>query len=387
MHDTFLPTRGASPRRASLPAALVLAGTLGSGPAAAFQVNDRLEINGVLAGTGQCLEPDGGTDVQSACRGGLAFQPELFYNPTERDQFFVKLGFGAGDGLNDVSPFVLSPWAADMEADVKDINGRDRSYLLEAWYAHTFEIADDNSIQITAGIIDPAFYINENAYANDEFTQFMNETFVNSHTAILPAYDAGGVIVWKFRDLTFSAVGMNVGDNGAGDDYNWYAAEVDYHVETALGEGNYRVMYAGTNSAFADPDELRQEPLQGWALSFDQELGSIVGVFLRLGWQSEDAAVDYRAVYSGGFDFKGAAWGREADNIGIGYGYLEGGNAGLTRSNVFETYYRFAVNDYLALTADAQYMSDDYEGADTDPEDDIEDVSGWVLGVRAVVEF
>ena len=114
-------------------------------------------------------------DSNNICRGALPFQPELVYNPTEQDQLFVKLGFAAGNGLNEVSPFVLAPWAADLEADVKDINGRDRSYLLEAWYAHTFKLAEDNSLQITGGIIDPAFYVNENAYANDEYTQFMNE--------------------------------------------------------------------------------------------------------------------------------------------------------------------------------------------------------------------
>ena len=162
------------------------------------------------------------------CRGAVPFQPELVYNPTEQDQFFVKFGFAAGNGLNEVSPFVLAPWAADLEDDVKDINGRDRSYLLEAWYAHTFKLGEDHSVQITGGIVDPAFYVNENAYANDEYTQFMNEAFVNARNAFLPAYDWGGVLVWKLKDRTFSGVGMNVGENDDGNNYNYYAAEADY---------------------------------------------------------------------------------------------------------------------------------------------------------------
>jgi len=366
---------------------LGLAGTGWSLPSLAFEVNEKLEINGMLAGAGQCQELSASNDADDACRGGLVFQPEITYTPTGRDEIFAKFGFGVGNGLNEVSPFVLSPWAAGLQDEVKDINGRNRSYLLEVWYAHSVEINEDNSIQFAGGIIDPTYYVNENAYANDEFVQFMNGVFVNSPALLLPAYDWGGALVWEFKDLTLSALGMNVGDNDDGNDYNWYAVEIDYELDIPLGEGHYRVTYAVTDSEFPDPERVTKERLEGSALSFDQELGSNVGVFLRLGWQAEDAAVDYKAVYSGGLDIKGATWGRESDNAGIGYGYLEGGNGDISRTNVFEAYYRFVVNDYLALTADVQYMSDDYSSAERGADDDVQDQSGWVLGVRAVVEL
>ena len=54
-------------------------------------------------------------------------------------------------------------------------------------------------------------------------------------------------------------------------------------------------------------------------------------------------------------------------------------NQVLARTNVFETYYRFALNDHLALSADVQYMKDKYREGN--------DVDGWVLGLRAVAEF
>lgn len=350
-----------------------------SGAARAYEINGQLAINVLVAGAVQCQEPSGPDDAENTCRGAGPIQPELVYTPTEQDQLFLKLGLAAGNGLNPTSPFVLAPWAADLEDDVKDINGRDRSYLLEAWYAHTFELGADNSVQVTGGIIDPAFYVNENAYANDEFTQFMNEVFVNHHNAFLPAYDWGGALVWKHRDWTFSGIGMNVGENDDGNNFNYFAVEADYHLKTALGEGNYRVMYSGTSRANPDVSGDDLERRSALSLSFDQALGPIVGVFLRLGWQAQDAAVDFKAVYSGGIDLKGAAWGREGDNIGIGYAYLEGGNLEHAQSQAVEAYYRLAVNDYLAVTADVQYLSDAYA--------DAEDVDGWVLGVRAVVEF
>jgi porin len=267
-----------------------------AGKALAYDVNYQLKLNLLVAGAFQCQEPSAASGADNACCGAAPIQPELIYNPIEQDQVSLKLGFAAGNGLNPVSPLVLAPWTADLEYDVKDINGHDRSHLLEVWYAHTFKRDADSSVQITGGIIDPAFYVNENAYANDEFTQFMNEVFVNSRNAFLPAYDWGGVLVWKHRDWTFSGVGMNVGENDDGNNYNFYVAEADYRIDTALGEGNYRVMVSGTSKANLDPSRENREPRSALSLSFDQALGPVGGAFLRLGWQREDAAVDFKAV-------------------------------------------------------------------------------------------
>jgi hypothetical protein len=362
--------------RAPVAAAIAAAATVA--PSQAFEVNDKVEINGLLAGVGQCQQVSG-DDANDTCRGGISFQPEIAYNPTGRDQLYARFAFAAGNSVKDTSPFVLSPQGIDLEDDVKDINGRGRNYLLEAWYAHTFTFSDDSSLALMGGILDPTNYINQNAYANDQNTQFSNEVFINSPNAFIPGYDIGGLLVWNYRDLTFTAVGLNVGENDDGNNYSWYAAEFAYHIEMALGGGNYRLMYAASTNDFSNPTGDAEEGLSGWIASLDQELGDIVGVFLRLGWQAEDAAVDYRAGYSGGLDFKGKAWGREADNIGIGYAYLDGGNTDVKRTNAFEVYYRFVLNETLALTADAQWMSDELEGEDG-PE-------GWIFGLRAIAEF
>ena len=396
-----------SARRHSASLALSLALTA-TGGARAYDITDKLSIGGALGLAGQCQEVAGLADADNLCRGAVPVQPELSYSPTPQDQVYIKFGFAAGNGLNEDSPFALAPWAADMEDGVKNINGRDRSYLLEVWYAHTFKLAADNTLQITGGIVDSTIYVDANAYANSWYTQFMNEAFVNARNAFLPSYDAGGAVVWAVKDWTFSAVGMNVGENDDGHNYNFYAGEAAYHLTTPLGGGNYRVTYAGTSRAFLDPTGVTLEKKAGWILSFDQELGSVVGAFVRLGWQRDDALINFAAQYTGGFDIKGAAWGRPADNIGIAVGYLEGPGwspavqAGivapidpavvdgtleapaeadqvLARTNVFETYYRFAVNDHLALSADVQYMKDQYREGD--------EVDGWVFGLRAVAEF
>ena len=49
-------------------------------------------------------------------------------------------------------------------------------------------------------------------------------------------------------------------------------------------------------------------------------------------------------------------------------------------TQVFEAYVNFGLNDFFALTLDAQYMKDDYLDTNDDPK-------GWVLGLRGVAEF
>ena len=347
--------------------------------ASALDISEKLELNGLIAGAYQCQQVSGAPDVENACRGGLALQPELSYAPTEAGRFFVKLGLGLGNGLNNISPFELAPWAADLEADVQDINGSGRSYLLEARYAHTFTFGEGNRIQLAAGIIDPSAFLNTNAYANDEFTQFSNQAFVNARNLLLPAYDWGGALVWEVGDWTFSGVGMSVAENEDGAPYNWSGAEVAYHLDSHLGEGTYRILYSATSQDFSDESGTGQEPLSGLILSFDQALGEIVGIFVRAAWQLTDGAGTYQSGYEGGCELDGRAWGREADNIGIAYGHAHGGNSEIFQSDVVEAYYRFAVSDTLALTLDVQWMKDSYRNA--------EDISGWIPGIRAVAQF
>ena len=45
--------------------------------------------------------------------------------------------WGSGQGINAVTGFQLDPWAAYTEDDVRDINGRNRDYLLTGWARHT----------------------------------------------------------------------------------------------------------------------------------------------------------------------------------------------------------------------------------------------------------
>ena len=375
-------------------------------PALAFDVNDKLSVGGLLAAAGQCQGvsallpaeaddeiPDGTVEspginssmgaFHDGCRGGMPIQLEVSFHPDAANEFYAKLGFAAGNGLNPISPGVLAPWAADLEDDVQDINGSGRDYLLAAWYKHTFTFADKGTLGASFGLLDSTDYVDGNEYANDEYAQFMNEVFVNSGSYGLPSYAPGAALEWASGPWSLNAVGMSIAENDDGNQFNFWGVQGGYRMESALGTGNYRVILAGASSAFPDPEGSTEERRLAWGLSFDQAIDEEVGVFLRCAWQSQDAAVDYKALYSGGLSFNGAGWHRELDTIGLGYGYLEGGNLDIEHTHVLEAYYRLGLNDSIALTADLQYISD--VRTQVDPVQ--QDPEGWVLGMRFTAEF
>jgi hypothetical protein len=108
--------------------------------------------------------------------------------------------------------------------------------------------------------------------------------------------------------------------------------------------------------------------------SLDQSLGSVFGVWARIGWQDDRAAADPMTTFSGGLNVTGGLWGRSQDNIGIGYAHLRGGNLDVAHTDVFEAYARFALTEFVAVTGDVQYMREAMK--------EWESPSGWLFGVR-----
>ena len=101
--------------------------------ALAYDITDKFSVGGVMAGNYQYLEGDEdpfGEDVDDGGKISVVFQPEMSFRPYEGGELFAKFGFAANNGLNVKSAFVLATWAADLEDDVEDINGRERDYLL-----------------------------------------------------------------------------------------------------------------------------------------------------------------------------------------------------------------------------------------------------------------
>jgi hypothetical protein len=341
-----------------------------------YDITDKFSIGGVLAGAYQYQWVDGDDNKG---RGALPLQPEISFRPTENDEIYTKFGFAVGNGLDGVTKFNMAPWAADLEDDLKDINGRNRDYLLTVWYKHIFEFEANNTLGLTGGIIDATDYLDQNAYANDEYTQFMNQALANAPYNFAPSYDIGGAVEWGFGNWDFTGVGMIVGENDDGNNYNFFAGKIGYKLTTSLGEGNYRLICQGTNEEFLNKNGTKKSRL-AVILSFDQKLGEIFGAWSRFGWEDAGALVDYDYLMSGGLNITGKWYGRKNDNIGIGVAYLNGKND-FDYTQVAEIYWRVVLNDYFAVTTDLQYMKDKYQTAN------LEDVDGIIGGIRLTIKF
>lgn len=378
--------------------------------ASAYTIVDHLSLEGSLAIASQC-EVVAGARARDNCGGAASFMPQLSFTPTRHDQILLSFNFAVGNSLNDETPFAIQPWAATLRDGIIDINGSGRNYLMEAWYAHTFELAEDNSVQVTGGILDSADYLDSNAYADDPLTKFMNTAFVNSYRTLMPSYDLGTALVWNLKDWTFSVIAMHVEElDVAKVNYLFYGLQLAYHFNTRLGSGNGRLVYDSIFSNSLNQSTGGSNHITRWIISFDQELGSLVGGFIRISGLRDNALIVGSSAgrYTAGLAIKGSLWSRQQDNIGIAFGYIYGPNRTATpdtlggdqmavvslaaianapelarlidgRSQIFETYYRFAVNDSLAISADLQYMSDRYSMGSR--------VDGWVFGLRAVADF
>ena len=348
-------------------------------PALAYEINDQLAVGGILSGAVQCQNLTDAPGFSNTCKGVVPLQPEMSFRPTISDEIFFKLGFASGNGLNEVTPFEVPPWAASLEDDVKNINGRSRDYLLTAWYKHRFTVADNDTLGVTIGIIDATEYLDENVYANDEFTQFMNAAFTNGPNIFLPSYDYGAAAEWETGVWSFSGVYMNIGENSDGNNTNFVGLQAGYHANNKLGAGNYRFTINATDEQFFNAAGTQLEQRSTVLLSFDQAFGNIIGGWIRFGRRLDDAAADYDAIYTGGIDIKGPAWQRHEDNIGLAYGYLSGGDQDINKTSIAEAYYRWQLGAMLGLTADIQYQHDDYKVG--------QGPRGWIYSLRATAEF
>ncbi len=347
-------------------------------PAGAHEITDRLSVAGVLSGALQCQELSKPAGADDACEAAAALQPEFSFRPTRHDRVLVKFGFASGDGLNEASPFNLRTWGADLESDVKNINGSGRDYLLEAWYEHVFVLGKRNELGVSLGIIDPSNYLDQNAYANDEYMQFMNPALSNAPNTFFPAYDPGIAVQWHTGKWVYTGVLMDVHQAASPDEYTFYGLQASYRLETGLGAGNYRLSING-DRGFVDVAGSAEQENDYVLVSVDQKLGKKLGVFTRLGWRLDDESISYRAIYTGGVDIRHAVGSRALDNFGIALAYLEGGDGDIARTRIAEAYYRMVFNLYFAVTADVQYMRDQYAL--------LPEAEGLIYSLRATVNY
>lgn len=317
--------------------------------------------------------------ISDRTRGAVVADLAFNYGLSSRTRFATLVRWAHGNALNNTGGLTLSPYGGDVEDNVKNINGHDRDYLLEAWLRHRLELASGSRLELTGGLVDASNYIDQNAFANDEFSQFMNSAFVLNDLAGIPAYDPGVVLEFQSGRWSLNAVTMRTRAEEAGS-YTYYAAEMGFSSRAAMGAGNYRAFVFSTTADFRDPNKDKNKALRGGGVSIDQYLNEWFGMFARIGYQSH-VAPDYEQLYSAGFQFEGTLWNRPADSAGVAVARLEGeDHSTLSHTDVLELYTRLVFSEQFDLSFDIQYMKDRREDANRNP-------SVVVLGTRLNYSF
>ncbi len=299
-------------------------------------------------------------------------------------QAFIHIEAGEGDGLNDeVSG--LTGVNADALGDSVDLE------MAELWYEHSFMAG---KIITTVGKLDPVGYFDANEVANDETSQFLADQFVNNIAVDFPDYTYGLRLSWFPADWFELNLGALESDSDYEDIFHdsFLIAEAVFKTKIRGLVGNYR-FYAWGN--YGDHEKIR-DPLQnskngqGFGLSFDQQLSENITGFCRYGQQTNDIYAIERA-WSAGFQVAGRKWSREDDTFGLAFGVADITSAyrdielrqngfGITPAEKrIEAYYRFHVNDQLAISPDFQWVDGLAGSADAD--------SVAIFGVRAQLDF
>lgn len=325
------------------------------------------------------LDSDG-RSIGNTTRGSLAVDLQASADVGSSGRAFGLASFAEGNGLDGVGGVSVRVNADDLEDDVKNINGTGRDYLLEAWYAHRFELGGSTRLELTGGLIDATRYIDSNRVANDEIHQFMNEVFVNRF--FLPSYDPGLALSVTSSDWSAYGVWMDARadeKDGRTRDFDFYGLDVGRRYELPIGQGNLRLIGLKTSDSFGDDTSS----VHGIGFSWDQSWGEHVILFARGGGLSDEQSVlVHDSLYSAGLQISGHSSPRSLWVAGLAFAYADGaGDApgDVRDTRVVEGYLRWVGKRRFGASLDIQYVADELYG-NSNP-------SLWCIGLRANYTF
>jgi len=270
---------------------------------------------------------------------------------------------------------------------------------------------DKNRIVLTAGNFSTLDVFDDNAYAKDPRTQFMNWgnwTYSSfDYAADARGYGWGFALEWYLDDWVFK-LGRMTGPkepNGLAVDYqiakhygDQFEVERSHTIANRPGKARVLLWRDRANMAsFSDaltylntynpPDketilQVRNGDKTKYGLGFnvEQEISSNVGGFMRVmktdGRTETYAFTEVDNSFSGGVLIKGGAWSRPEDNVGLSFMqnqlsndrrkylaaggisfFIGDGSLSYKPENIFEGFYSFGIYKNTWLTADYQRIS------------------------------
>jgi high affinity Mn2+ porin len=279
---------------------------------------------------------------------------------------------------------------------------------------------DIDRITLIVGRFAVGDFFDNNSYAHDPRADFMNWAMWSSvaydFPADLPGYTRGAVVElnrkdWAVRAGVFEVPSapnsdvLVIGDKAIGSVVEFEERHTIFDQPGKLRLGAFANSgYTGNyNEALAIEDanpaldintvmaSIRHSNLKyGFYLNAEQQIAKDIGLFARASWNDGQNEIlsftDIDRSISGGLSIKGSYWGRPSDTIGVGGAinglsethrdFLAAGGLGLLigdgrlnydTERVLETYYAYAINKGLTVTADYQLVVNPAYNADRGP--------------------
>src|SRR5208282_4353139 len=276
---------------------------------------------------------------------------------------------------------------------------------------------DISRITITAGKLSVTDFFDNNAYAHDGRTQFMNWQLyccgAYDWTMDQISYTWGALVelnqkFWAFRAGYFLVpVVSNTDDFDMHFPDGEYIAELELRYSLVSQPGKLRLMAWANRANMGTYADALAEPITtpnypditlvrqvrtnyGFNANLEQAINGDLGVFARASWSPGlDEIIgwtDCDESLSAGAQLKGTSWGRPDDKIGVagvieglsgearayfaagGLGILIGDGAlNYQPEKILETYYSYSLNKWSSLTFDYQFVDDPAYNADRGP--------------------
>lgn len=292
------------------------------------------------------------------------------------------------------------------------------------------ETRDPNNIILTAGKFNVTDIFDNNDYAHDPTSDFLNWSVVDAGAFDYPAdawgYTYGGTAEWNQNDHTIRGGIFDLSrvPNGAEliRGFGSFGVVAEYEQRFTIGAQAGSVKFLAFNNRgdmanYTDATRLGEETdtipnvalvrrysnHDGYEINAEQAITANAGVFLRIsandGHKEAYEFTDINRSLSVGTSLKGALWHRDSDSVGVAFAinaiskearqYFAAGGLGILvgdgslkqyqPENVLETYYNFGWKYNVQFTIDNQYMSNPAYNATRGPVD--------VIGARFHIAY
>ena len=338
---------------------------------------------------------------------------------------FAQFRIGQGNGLDSLRPTFSGPNTTAFQLDGDSQPDDSTALLAQAWYQLDVPLTPGEvipqsrqNLRVNLGKMDPFAFFDQNAAANDEARQFLNNVFV--HNALLDAGGDTGTDAYGFspgvrlayvnetRETRSYGLSLGVFGTGPGASYNntfrspFVIVQLDTLQKLFGGlDGNYRLYFwrNGQATPYQDSDDSNVEVHEGWGASVDQRVGKAMTLFGRYGRETR-GQVRFDRALALGVEFDGDHWNRAGDALGLalgdqrvssefhdnsltldanGDGMPDFGYQATGSERVVEMYYRYRLNKRFDVSPDVQLVRR--------PGGDAAAPNMTLLGVRAQLTF